>query len=271
MFKTIDKDKKSISFFSGSFFIIIALDYLASTFKALGMGKNFYFILNFALFFLVVFAFVFLRKGLDAELDTTKNKLLSSTKYQYKTLGAVLLSVATSISAYYGSYSFISAIILGLCVFFGWYLYYGFDVKLDNHKVTKSSKRIENLLIVASKDIEDIKSYAEGLESSDASLLMYKMANAFEDIVEHILNEPEDYDMARKYLVSYLSELKSISKIFVKLDKNERTQSVEDEFVEILKNSIDKLKQEYKKLLDDDILELDIKLSVMKKRLKYEE
>lgn len=163
---------------------------------------------------------------------------------------------------------------LGLSVFGGWYLYYGFDEredKIEGFESDRSAQRIMKLLIEANEDISDIVDYAREVSSISSSTLMLKLADEFKKIVQHVENEPQDYDNARKYLVSYLGELKSMCEIFTKLDSKQRTKEVEESFKETLQKSIEKLQEQYKKLLDDDLLELDIKLSVMKKRLQNEE
>jgi len=222
----------------------------------------------------VIFSFVLLRRGELEDIKYKHTKYAKAPKYPYKFFGALVLSITTTTSAYLGSYSIISSLMLGLSVFGGWYLYYGFDErddKIDGFENDKSAQRIMKLLIEANKDISKIKTDANKINSASISQLMIDMANEFKKIVQHIENEPQDYDQTRKYLVSYLKELKSMSEIFVKLDDKQRTKEIENNFQETLQDTIKKLQKQYKKLLDDDLLELDIKLSVMKQRLKNEE
>ena len=222
----------------------------------------------------VILSFVLLRKGELEDIKYKNAKYAKAPKYPYKFFAATILSITTTISAYLGSYSIISSIMLGASVFGGWYLYYGFDEKedkIDGFENDKSAQRIMKLLIKANKDINEIKAQAKKVTSASISRLIIDMAEEFKKIVQHIENEPQDYDNARKYLVSYLGELKSMCEIFAKLDDKQRTKEIEDNFQETLQKSIKKLQKQYKKLLDDDLLELDIKLSVMKQRLQNEE
>jgi len=269
-----DKTKLNIPTLTGALLPLFSLDYLASAFFALGQGKSFYFLTSLLLFSMLIASFLLLRYGKALELIYNKSKYATSPKYPYKTFGAILLASATTISAYLGDYSFIPSLMLGISVLVGWYMYYGFDPrvdKIDGYDSDKSAQRIMKLLIQATKDISSIKEYAQTINSSTIAPLMQEMAEEFERIVKHIEDEPDDYDRARKYLVSYLGELKSMSETFAKLDSREKTKEIEDSFKETLESSIDKLKKQYEKLMDDDILDLDIKLSVMKKRFKNEE
>ena len=217
---------------------------------------------------------MFLRKGVLQEMKYNEAKYAKAPKYPFKLLGASILSATTAISAYFGSYSVVSALMLGGAVFAGWYLYYGFDVmkdKIEGYENDKSAQRIMSLLIKADADIKKIRECAKSVTSLEVYASMLKMADEFEKIVSHIRDEPDDYEYIRKYLVSYLDELKSMSETFIKLDAQQMSKEVEDEFSTTLKSATKKLQKEYKKLLDADLLDLDIKLSVMKKRLQSEE
>ncbi len=266
--------ENTLPILTGSLILLVAMKYLAASFIALGMGESFYFITTFIISMFIAISFILLRKGLLLEKIYNKSKYAKSSKYPYKTIGAIILTLTTLFSAYSGGYSLVASSLLGLSILVGWYLYYGFDPivdKIDGYDSDKSAQRIMKLLIEANEDISKIKEYAKELENSTIAPLMKEMADEFSKIVEHIENEPDDYDTARKYLVSYLKELESMCETFVKLDAKEKSQEIEVTFKEMLQESIAKLQKQYDKLLDDDILDLDIKLSVMKKRFKNEE
>jgi 5-bromo-4-chloroindolyl phosphate hydrolysis protein len=264
----------NINMLSGALILIVAIDYLITAFYALGKGESSYF-LSCAIFLsMTISSLLLLRRGLALELIYNSSKYASAPRYPYKTIGAILLSSTTTFSAYLGDYTFISSFMLGASVFVGWFMYYGFDPrddKIDGYDSDKSANRIMSLLVQANKDIVSIKEYAQKINSKSIATLMHEMAVEFEKIVQHIENEPDDYDRARKYLVSYLGELKSMCERFVKLDAKDKTEDIEDSFGETLSSSILKLKEQYEKLMDNDILDLDIKLSVMKNRFKNEE
>lgn len=272
----VDKESQKIKLplLTGTLLFIISLKYLGAAFYALGKGESFYFLTSILIFSMILTSFLLLRKGVSLELKYNKSKYAKSSKLPYKTLGAAFLASATFISAYLGSYGFIASLMLGLSVLAGWYMYYGFDPREDKiagYESDKSAQRIMALLVKANEDIASIKEYAKELNSQTIAPLMQEMAEEFERIVKHIEDEPDDYDKARKYLVSYLGELKDMSKTFMKLDAKAKTKEIEDDFMQTLRSSIQKLQQQYEKLMDDDILDLDIKLSVMKKRFKNEE
>ncbi|MEA1915697.1 MAG: 5-bromo-4-chloroindolyl phosphate hydrolysis family protein, partial [Campylobacterota bacterium] len=185
-----------------------------------------------------------------------------------------LLCTVSATSAYLGGYSFIASVTLGLAMFLGWYLYYGFDPredKIEGYDSTQSAQRIMKLLIQANEDIELIKHSAKSCQSNSIQTAMHAMANAFEKIVLHIEAQPDDYERARKYLVSYLGELRSMSQTYIKLELQNKADEMEESFLSTLNSSVEKLDKQYEKLLDDDLMDLDIKLSVMKKRLENED
>ncbi len=272
----VDKDEQKIKLpmLTGFLLIIFAFKSLATSFFALGRGESFYFLTSALIFSMVIASFLLLRHGTAVEIIYNRSKYAKHSKIPYKTMGAVLLSTATILSAYLGSYSFFASLMLGISVLVGWYMYYGFDPyadKIEGYESDKSAQRIMTLLVEANEDITSILGYAKEMNSKTIAPLMKDMAEEFQKIVKHIEDEPDDYDKARKYLVSYLGELRDMSETFTKLDAKDKTKDVELAFEETLKESIDKLKEQYEKLMNDEILDLDIKLSVMKKRFKNEE
>ncbi len=272
----VDKESQKIKLpmLSGVLIFLISLKYLSSTFFALGKGESFYFLMSALIFSMMIASFLLLRYGISLEIIYNRSKYATSPKYPYKTIGAFLLTAATILSAYLGEYNLFASLMLGGSILVGWYMYYGFDPrenKIAGYDSDKSAQRIMKLLLLANEDITSIKKYAHEISSQDISSLMLDMTNEFEKIVQHIENEPDDYDKARKYLVSYLGELTQMSKTFMKLDAKDKTKEIELAFKQTLQSSIEKLQTHYEKFMDDDILDLDIKLSVMKKRFKDEE
>lgn len=258
----------------GAFFLFIALDYFTFSLISLGAGKVFSFLLSLGLMGAVLLSFVLLRKGEKLHLEYKNSKYAKAPLYPLKLIGALLLSIATTLSAYFGEYDFMGSMMLGASVFGGWYLYYGFDVtedKLAGYSSDAAAQRIMTLIVESQKRVENIRSYSRALPSKDIGVRMQEVADCFSKIIEHIELEPEDYDVARKYLVSYLGEIETMSEIFSKLDRNNKSAEMQKSFRELLEITRERLNKQYDKLLDDDILEFDIKMSVMKKRFKGEE
>ena len=271
---TKDKQTLKVPMLSGSLILIFAFKYLATSFFALGSGESFYFLFSMLVFSLMLGSFILLRKGIALELIYKKSKYAKHSKIPYKTLGAVLVTIAISLSSYLGEYGLFASLMLGVASLAGYYMYYGFDPhvdKIDAYQSDKSAQRIMALLSKANEDIQAIQEYAQNLKSQTIAHLMQEMSEEFSKVVKHIEEDPNDYDKARKYLVSYLGELKDMSETFMKLDAKDKAQDIKLAFEETLKESINKLQKQYEKLMDDDILDLDIKLSVMKKRFKNED
>jgi 5-bromo-4-chloroindolyl phosphate hydrolysis protein len=269
-----NKAKNFSPIFTGVVFLLVGIKYLSFSIKALSNGENFYFISSLIIFAGFVISFLFLRKGITAQKQYEFSKYAKAPKVPYKTIAAVILSGVSSFSAFLGGYSLITSILLFASMLIGWYLYYGFDPfedKLDGYDNDKAASRIMKLLIQANQDISTIKDLAIKTRNIEVKNSMNNMANSFSKIVEHIQNEPDDYDKARKYLVSYLGELTNMSSTYIKLESQNKANSMTDSFLDTLQSSIEKLNQQYEKLMDDDLIDLDVKLSVMKKRLKNED
>jgi len=275
----VHRDKKElvenyIPLFKGALFLIIGANYLFMAIRALGKGDVFCFSASLLIFSAFVAVFVLLRRGISYE------KLYDNATYSYapklplKTFASALLSLAVFASAFLlGGYSFFASAALGLSVLLGWYLYYGFDPskdKLEGFESGKTAERILKLLVKAKTDIAAIKKAAKSLKKAEIRDDMMQMAEGFERIVRHIETDPDDYDKARTYLISYLAELRQMSETYAKLENEGQEASMEMAFSQALRQTVEKLDAQYDKLHEDDKLNLDIQISVLKKRLYSE-
>ena len=272
--KQLSKVEQFTPMLTGFLFLILGVNYLSFAIKALGRGENFYFLVSLLIFASFVAAFVMLRRGIALEKIYKSSKHAKAPVYPLKTIAGYLLASASALSAFLGGYSLLSSLMLGGALLLGWYLYYGFDPrkdKIEGYNSSKSAERIMKLLLQANEDINIIKKSASESKSALIQTSMLHIAEAFDKMVKHIENEPDDYDRARKYLVSYLGELRSMSETFIKLEKRGRSDEMKESFLDAIDSSIEKLDRQYERLLDEDIVDLDVKLSVMKKRLESED
>ncbi len=259
---------------SGILFLLIGVNYLSFAIKALSRGESFYFMVSLAIFAAFVAAFILLRRGIALERIYNNATHAKAPQYPLKNIAGSLLAGASTLSALLGGYPLLSSLMLGGAVMLGWYLYFGPDPrndKIEGYDNSKSAERIMKLLVQADEDISAIKKSASRSQSTLIQTSMLQMAEAFEKIVKHIENEPDDYERARKYLVSYLGELRSMSETYIRLEERGRSEEMRDSFLDTIDSSIDKLDRQYERLLDEDMVGLDVKLSVMKKRLENEE
>ncbi len=259
---------------TGSLFLFIGINYLFFAIRSLSKGNVFCFGVSLLIFAAFVGAFVMLRRGIALEKIYQHAGHARAPKMPLKTLAGSLLSSATFASAYFlGGYGLFASAALGLSVLLGWYLYYGFDPrkdKLEGFESDRSAERILTLLIKAREDVEAIRKAAFRLGDADVRHAMLQMADGFERIVKHIESEPSDYERARTYLISYLSELRKMGDTYSKLEQQGHAASMREDFLNALHQTAEKLDSQYDKLLDDDKLNLDIQIEVLKKRLYSE-
>jgi len=260
--------------FKGVLFLIIGFNYLFFAIKALGNGNVFCFMVSLLIFSAFVGAFVLLRRG-EAHERLYENATYSyAPKLPLKIFAAALLSVAVSSSAFFlGAYGLFASITLGSSVLLGWYLYYGFDPtknKLEGFESGKTAERILKLLITAKEDVATIKKVAKTLNTVELREDMLLMASGFERIIKHIETQPDDYEKARIYLISYLSELRQMSETYAALERGGQAASMEVSFSQALHETVEKLDEQYGKLHEDNKLNLDIQIAVLKKRLNSE-
>jgi len=269
-----EKFQKYSPVLTGFLFLLIGVNYFVLAIRALGKGESFCFLAAAFIFAAYVAAFVMLRSGIAHETIYRNSVHARAPRFPLKTIAGGLLAVASFLSAYLlGHYTLFASLALGVSVLAGWYLYYGFDPrkdKLEGFESNKTAERVMKLIIDARDDIGYIKKTAASVRDEEIRLPMLKMAEGFERIVKHIEEDPDDYDRARRYLVSYLGDLRTMSETYFKLESAGRADEIRMTFLQTLEESTGKLDRQYDKLLDDDVLNLDIQIAVLKKRLESE-
>lgn len=272
-----DKEQKLQAFspvLTGVLFLIIGINHLVLAIRALGQGDSVCFLVALLVFAAYVAAFVMLRSGMAHERIYNNSVHAKAPKLPLKNSAGILLSIATFFSAMLlGGYPFFASLALGVSVIAGWLLYYGLDPSKDKFEgfgSDKSAERVLRLILDANGDIDYIKNTAGAIHDEQVRMSMLQMAAGFERLVKHVEREPDDYDRARRYLVSYLGDLRTMSETYFKLESAERTGEIRSTFLEALEESVRRLDKQYDKLLDDDVLGLDIQIAVLKKRLESE-
>ncbi len=259
---------------TGALLLIIGVNHLVLAIRALGKGESLCFLIAAFIFASYVGAFVMLRSGLAHERIYDNAVHAKAPKWPLKSIAGGLLAFATFLSAYLlGEYPFSASIALGISVMVGWYLYYGLDPrvdKLEGFGSDKTAERVLRLIVDAHGDIDYIKKTAGSIHDEQVRMPMLQMAEGFERLVRHVENDPDDYERARRYLVSYLGDLRTMSETYFKLESAGRAQEIKTTFLDALEESVSKLDRQYDKLLDDDVLYLDIQIAVLKKRLESE-
>lgn len=138
--------------------------------------------------------------------------------------------------------------------------------------VTK--QQVEEIIRTGKKKVRRIRDIAVRIQKKEIKEQVERICSTADAIFEDFKQDPADVKVARKFLSYYLDTTESILKKYVKLsNKNMETEDVK-EALERVENVLDKIESTFKKqlekLLENDVLNLDVEISLLEKTMKSE-
>jgi 5-bromo-4-chloroindolyl phosphate hydrolysis protein len=230
---------------------------------------------NFITFALSFLLFYLARKS--AKIGFTNecayhSKTVAKRPKPYKLLGALLLGIATSFTAYFsGDESFITALFLGIAAVGGFYLYYGFDpvkTKSIESQFGVTTEEVVEALDGAREKIDAIKKKIADVRDARLHKKISFALDKSRMIVDQLEQNPAALWSARKFLYVYLD---GIIKVVDSYNEVVASHSLSDEVKVDLYMLFDKadsrFDSELERFKDQKDIDLSIEMEVLKKRL----
>ena len=247
------------------------------------LGKAFYelvlrgrfagFAISLALFALFVFGAELMRRGIGKSMDFKARKVALAGGAPLKTMGAAVIGLATFATAFLAAdQSLLAAIAIGLGALLGLFLTYGVDPR-GAKGVAADSEELNEALTEARGRIGALEEAGKRLQGGAA----YELRQKIRDVVAaagkvlHLIEEdPRDLRRARKFLNVYLDSAKTVTENYAATAAKAPSPEMEAKFRAVLDDLKTTCEEQYKKLLENDTLDLDAQIEVLKTRLTRE-
>jgi 5-bromo-4-chloroindolyl phosphate hydrolysis protein len=90
------------------------------------------------------------------------------------------------------------------------------------------------------------------------------------DILTEIARDPRDFRRARKFFNTYLDGVERVVNGYAETHTHLRNQTLEDNFRRVLVTIEEVFGQQYQRLLENDLRDLDVDIEVLENQLKNE-
>ncbi len=215
-----------------------------------------------------------LRKGLAAEKEYQNKKITLAPKWPLKTLAAMIVSIATAWIALAGAgNSFFVSIAFGLGAMAGMVLYYGLDPRQEKMTVGThgyTAEEISTTINEAELQIAGIEEANNKINNPIFNQRINIICHQAQDIVDLLEEDPGDIRRARKFLNTYLGGALKVTEGYANMQRKNQAEQLTENFENVL-NTIESVFTEQKqKLLEDDVLDLDVQIEVLSAQLKHE-
>ena len=215
------------------------------------------------------------RHGLYREAEYQRRKIALAPRYPLKTLGAVIIAVATGITATFAArYSPAIGVCFGLGALLGCYLVYGFDPRAAKRATDvyglDATGQVLQALEQADKTIAAIEKARQDIRNAELRVRLDRITALARQILRVLEEDPRDLRRARKFLTVYLEGAQQVTEGYVRTHQQVQSQTLEANFRNVLATIEEVFKEQQQKLLENDVLDLDVKIEVLNEQLKRE-
>ncbi len=248
---------------------------LISLIKALSSGQTISFLATTISFLTMLAGAWTVRKGLFYEAEAAAKKWNRSTRVPWKVTGSILVAVSTSVaSLFVVGQPLIIAVGTGIGALAGCLLCYGLDPQYSNPEAVSSlgvtTDEVIEALEEADAKITNIEHAADQIREHELKDRLRRITAKARDIVDVVEDDPRDLRRARKFLKVYLEGTEKVTQGYVKMHPNKQDAKLDDNFRNVLKTIENVFDEQHDKLLENDVLDLDIQIEVLQAQLKHE-
>ena len=201
-----------------------------------------------------------LRRGIAAEKEYQDKKITQAPKWPLKTFAAIIVATTTGGIALIGAgNSFFVSIAFGLGAMAGMVLLYGLDPR--NEKMIAGSHGYTAEEISAT--IDEAETQISGIEQANRQINNRQFVGMLEE-------DPGDIRRARKFLNTYLNGALKVTEGYADMQSKHQAEQLTENFENVLHTIESVFIEQKQKLLEDDVLDLDVQIEVLAAQLKHE-
>jgi hypothetical protein len=253
---------------------LLPLPLVAATLVALGSGQFQALLVNASAYGLYLGGAVLARRGFQREVDQRQQRFQTAALFPFKTLGALLIASATAFTAWAGvGHSLPVALAFGAGAFAAFVLLYGLDPRRSSGVArtgTGHAERVAAALEQAEQQILTIDQARGRIDQPELEQRLYRITARARDILTEIAQDPRDFRRARKFLNTYLDGAQRVIAGYAKAHANGHSDTLEENFRRVLVTIEEVFEQQYQRLLQNDLHDLDVQMEVLETQLRRE-
>jgi hypothetical protein len=262
----------------GTLLYLFSAPLLAAAMWALASGRAGAALANAAAFVLFVGAAQLTRRG-TGERGEGRALALGHRlpAVPLRNLGGALAVVATGFAAHFSvGHGIAVSVLFGAAAAAGFHLWYDF-VPLRRPAVplappSPAVERANAALNEAEGRIRDIEQASLAIGNPELKARLWRIALKARQILGHIGERPEAWRRARRFLTTYLEGTQQVTRGYVRTHAlaDERAGELEQNFRKVLVTIEEVFAEQEKRLLDSDLMDLDVQIEVLRKQLEQE-
>jgi 5-bromo-4-chloroindolyl phosphate hydrolysis protein len=259
---------------SGLALYLIPFLLVPGTIKAFANGNLLGIIINAGGYAAFIVAAKMLRRGLQAEQVYREKRVARAPKWPLKTFSGIIVSATTFAVAWLGAQqTFMVSIAFGVGALLGMFLSYGFDPRKQKMVAGAHGYTIEEI----SATIEEAENVILSIENANNKIRnlefntrIDRICDTARGILDDLEANPSAIRRTRKFLLVYLEGANKVTSGYANTHLQAESVELEQNFRNVLDNIESVFKEQKNKLLEEDVLDLDVQIEVLAKQLKHE-
>lgn len=217
-----------------------------------------------------------IRRGLKKEIEYNQRKMTKAPRVPRKLLGIVAVTLGSLVCSWFAvGNSLFFALFTTALAFISCYLNYGLDPRKD--KIGDISDGFGYTSEEILEAVESAEKKIVGIEESICQFNNRELVSRLEHItslarliVGNLEKDPSDLRKVRKFINVYLEGAEKVTTGYAETMAKTGSEELAPQFRNLLTTIEEVFEQQHKKLQKNDILDLDIKMEVLMKRLQHE-
>lgn len=217
------------------------------------------------------------RQGFRLQGEYERRKLARAPSTPFKTIAALIISLATATLDWWSSSFAISGLLpsalIGAAVFLGFALYYGLDPRKDkagNISIGVTLEEVLDALDAANIKIDAIDKARRNIHNPEFNARLQRITDKAREVLTSIEDDPTRLSRARKFLKVYLDGTQRVTEGYARAHQGEKPVALETNFSRVLDSLEQTFTEQHTKLLEDNHFDLDVQIEVLETQLKRE-
>lgn len=260
--------------FGGSLLFIFTVPLLMAVAVSLGRGDFSGVVGNAlaALSFLI--GALMMRKGLQAERVYDAKKVAIAPRLPLKLTASIIIGTGAALAAKIGAgHGLLVAMCFGIGAAVGCILAYGMDPKKEkvvNAAYGYTAAEIVEALEEAEQKVRKIESARHQINNHELKERLSRIVASARKVLSVIEDDPRDLRRARKFLNTYLEGARKVTEGYAKTHIKTQSNELEENFRNVLITIEEVFDEQYQRLLQNDVLDLDVQIEVLATQLRRE-
>ena len=258
----------------GFLLFALPLPLLLASIIDLGSGSFAAMIAEGSAFALYMLGALLTRRGLARAASGPQSRYGPRPWLSPTNLGAGLVALATAIAAYFGvGHGVATSVAFAGVALLAFHLLYGLDPIyppriLDSLGGERDA--VSKALAEAEQRIHNIEHASAAIGNLELRTRLGRISEQGRDILAMIERRPRDLRRARKFLTVYLEGAEQVTRGYAGMYRVADSPELEQNFRNVLVTIESVFAEQQRKLLETDVMDLDVQIEVLSKQLKRE-